>query len=145
MFTVYRERKTEIFGEKYLGVFEAPLFSYLANSPFFIIVIIIVLTAQVDCIPHELDTRHCITSEKGMVTVDLEVDTSGKGSAYDGNLHNAAQKLLNVHARPKRSHSPRPSTAGAGAILGQALDYLDHIVHAVDGLVEVGELACSVT
>ncbi|KAF7798249.1 hypothetical protein EIP86_009466 [Pleurotus ostreatoroseus] len=121
-FTVYRDRKTTIIGEKYLGAYEAPLLTYLND--------------KLDNVPHELDIKHCITTEKGAISVDLEVDASGVGTAYDGYLHAAAHKLRNASPRAKRNCSPRPS-AGTGAILEQALDFLDHIVHAVDGLVEI--------
>ncbi|KAF7798308.1 hypothetical protein EIP86_009529 [Pleurotus ostreatoroseus] len=115
-FTVYRQRRTHLVGDKHLGILEAPLFTYID---------------EVNTI-HQLDTKDCLTYETGSIRVHLEVDTE---IVRYGNLEYAGDKIQSV----KEAHGaegPKKHMSG-GAVLRQALVALDQLVDVVDGIAEI--------
>ncbi|KAJ3556017.1 hypothetical protein NM688_g2261 [Phlebia brevispora] len=113
-FAIYRRRKTESLGAKLLGVFEAPLFTFLDERD----------------VLHPLDTKKCITTETGKIRVDLEVDTSGVKVELDSMFDNAEEKLH--HAKDVLAESDH-----GGSAMKHAMDSLSQLVKLVDGIVEI--------
>ncbi|KAJ3555608.1 hypothetical protein NM688_g2481 [Phlebia brevispora] len=120
-FTVYRGRKTEIFREKYLGTFEAPLLTFIDGGES----------------PHTLDTRHCITTETGTISVHLEVDSSTAGLDLEDLFHRAADNMQHVVASSGRRHTPEPRLETAGSILHRALIHLDELIKVADNIADI--------